>query len=139
MRTSSNGGSSYDSGSSDYRWTQFYTEDEQTDVKRKFDYDESFWQLTPDVVSVHVNVGSDSGEDGVSGYVDIWGPHLVKNTIMSADIQFITATPASPAQVAKCVSSCVRNSSADVDAWTVLFSSGNIESGTINVLGLNNS
>ena len=139
MTTSTNGGSSYDTGSSDYRWTQNATEDEVTTTQRHFDYDAASIQLTAAGTSIHCNVGSDSEEDGVSGFIYIIAPHVAKLTTINWSINYITATPGTPKQIGRVDGVAARNSQADVDAWSLYFASGNIESGTASVFGIKNS
>jgi len=126
MRTSSNGGSSYDSGASDYAY--------------------GAWQVSGaggtaigDTADSEIHItsllGSDAGEDGTSATVRVIGPHLAKKTQMHwsggqfrSDGIFYSTTGAG-----------ARLSSADVDAVRFFMSSGNIESGTITMYGLRNS
>jgi hypothetical protein len=110
LRTSSDGGSTYDSGASDYRYTT----------------------LTGSAIILGQALGSDAGEDGISGIVRISGPDLAKKTIMTYQVGgFITTGSLSGVS-----SYASRLSSADVNGVQFYFSSGNIESGTIVFRGI---
>jgi hypothetical protein len=111
-RTSSDGGTTYDSAASDYYYDATY---------------QTYIRLTS-------NVGSASGEDGISGIMRISGPHLAKWTMFTMNMVFVstvgvlsnsTTTPYA-----------ARRSAADVDAVQFKFSSGNLESGTIVFRGI---
>jgi hypothetical protein len=118
MRTSSDGGSSYDSGASDYQYKQ--TANTRVNASSML-----FASL----------VGSSAGEDGVSGEVKVFGPHLAKRTMLISSLAFTDSSFA----LAENLSSGVRVSSADVDAVRFYFNSGNITSGTITMYGMRNS
>lgn len=78
-----------------------------------------------------------ANEDGVSGWIWVCGPHLTKRTQIN---WALTMTASDSDYSAVIISGAgTRLSSADVDAFQFLFSSGNIESGTVNVYGLANA
>ena len=90
LRTSSNGGSSYDSGSSDYQWlvrSQRGTTDEDS-----YDAADTDIRLT-------VSQGGDTGEEGgASGTVEIFGPHLTTKTRVTSSLgYFHTGSNGDPA------------------------------------------
>ena len=111
LRTSSDGGATYDSGASDYE----------------------AGGVTGSSVPLTTAMGSSAGEDGASGSIRILGPDLPKKTIMNSQIGFFNTSGGLSARTF----SSVRLSSADVDAGQILTSSGNIESGTIIFRGFN--
>lgn len=118
LRTSTNGGSTYDSGSSDYKYNRIDT-----------------GALTAGYISLTTaDVGSASGEDGVSGVINVLGPHLAKKTQITWQLSQIKNN----GDVVQRAGAGARISSADVDAVRFLFSSGNIESGTITMYGMRN-
>jgi len=129
LRTSSNGGSSYDSGSSDYQWLvrgQRGTTDEDS-----YDAADTDIRLT-------LSQGGDTGEEGgASGTVEIFGPHLTTKTRVTSSLGYFHS--GSNGDPAMHLIYGVRDSEADVDAVQFFMSSGNIASGTITMYGLVNS
>lgn len=127
MRTSTNGGSSYDSGASDYSHSAsaYHSSPGADDWGDNSDSE----IMLADAV---LNAGT---YDGVSGQVLLVGAHLAQATQINALVAFKTTTGyLSSAAVAG-----YRNSAADVDAVRFLFSTGNISTGTITMYGLTNS
>jgi hypothetical protein len=118
VRTSSDGGSTYDSGVADYAYQQNAT----------------VTSADAEIVMTR-GVGNAAGEDGVSGGLWIYGPHLAKRTAITfSGLVFGTSTTPFRDEC-----SGVRLSAADVDAIQFLMSAGNITSGTITMYGLKNS
>jgi len=115
LRTSTDGGSSFDSGSSDYDWVAVSSSESE--------------------IALTANVGSAAGEGGASGQVMLFGPHLAQRTIFKGDLGY--QTPAGV--IAERSSFGMRNAAEDVNAVRFLYSSGNIESGTITMYGLWNA
>lgn len=131
LRTSTNGGSTYDSSGANYGWNLVFRDTvvsnnaiETTDS-------------TSDSASIRLTnpVGSGSFEHGVSGEVKIMFPHL---TVKTMTVSHLTVQDADslPSFV---TGGGYRLTSADVDAVRFLFSSGNLESGTITMYGVKNS
>jgi len=81
------------------------------------------------------SVGSAANEDGVSGTLWLTGPHLTKRT--SATWQVMSVSSSGNLEVVN--GGGWRLSQADVDAVRFLFSSGNLESGTITMYGMKNA
>ena len=131
FRTSTDGGSSYDAGSSDYAW---FTENWGV---YQLDAADNQIELVGDAAGDHYKVGSAANEDGVSGWIWVCGPHLTKYTQIRWDLTITSASVSYPAVTEE--GAGTRLSSADVDAFQILFSSGNIESGTITAYGLANA
>lgn len=123
MRTSTNGGSSYDSGASDYAYnvtTRYPTASSE----------ESSTGATFIPIS-GVDVGNATNEV-VAGEVSLFNPAGTGYTHVNIRTSFLnTATGHRSTQ-----GDAVRLSAADVDAVQFLFSSGNIASGTIKLYGL---
>jgi hypothetical protein len=130
MRTSSNGGSSYDSTANDYQWiTRAYTTAAVASDTASTSL--AYIALTPPTGGI----GNTAGEDGVSGVVTMPGPHLAKKTPLLLDL-----TGWNNAGVFwQIKGSGVRNASAAVNAVSFFMSTGNITSGTITMYGLKNS
>ena len=128
-RTSSNGGSSYDSGASDYSWGNdflgTYTSDQ----------DEAFISFHGDNTSASYSVGSATNESGCSGWIWLIGPHLTGYTMVMSQLATNTGEP----KILMFDGCASRLSNADVDAFQLFFGSGNIETGTITAYGLANA
>lgn len=128
LRTSTDAGVSYDAGAANYRFSML--RDGTSDAANA-----TAISLTGDDTASGDRVGSTVNEDGFSGTVTICGPHLAKKTIVTwqggylSDAGVLTMAHGSGARL----------SSADVDACRFLFSSGNLESGTITMYGLANA
>jgi|TARA_Y100000034_G_scaffold12093_1_gene12679 hypothetical protein len=133
LRTSTDGGSTYDNSASDYMWgvhiggSAANTHDQDTA--------DSEVAITGATASAHYQVGSAAGENGVNGVIYIHAPHLVEYTTVSWSVAVMNADSG----VGHAVGGGVRLSAADVDAVQLLFSSGNLESGTVNFYGLANA
>lgn len=121
-RTSSNGGSSYDSGSSDYKMARFKGG--------------SYLAYSASAYNAGVDIGSAAGEDGCSGELLVFGPHLdtKKTYLTSRSVQINNA-----GATLSLYNTGYRDSADDVDALQFLAGSGNLESGTITMYGMVNS
>jgi len=128
IRTSTDGGSSYDSGASAYGW-----EARGGGANVGNDQADNAIRLT-DTGTANA-VGSAAGEGGVSGRLFLPGPNLAKNTMISFELTIQNAA----GNIIKVSGGGARLSAADVDAVQILFASGNIESGTITLYGLRNA
>lgn len=134
MRTSTDGGSNYDSGSNEYSWSMVHigngadTDDNlMTDTKMA---------ITGDTADPDFNIGSSANEEGVSGTIQVFGPHMAKRTKFTWLVGH-NDSGGSGFQISN--GGGERESAADVDGIQILFSSGNIESGTISVYGVKNA
>lgn len=132
VRTSTDGGSSYDNGASDYAWGLSGVRGGSLDEEA--DGSDNHIRLTFGSTATQA-VGSGSNEDGVSGRLYIHGPHLTKRTQVTYNVAYENAN----GDMCFVSGGGVRFSSADVDAVRFLFQSGNIESGTITMYGLKNA
>lgn len=108
MLTSSDGGSTFDNSANDY-----------------FSGGTEMTLVSP--------VGSDSGEDGISGSVYLYGTGLSKRTIVRGQATFFNQS----GSISVVDFGDARDAAEDVDAVRFKFSSGNIESGVIEHLGVN--
>jgi hypothetical protein len=126
LRTSTDGGSSYDAGASDYNYGYVGT------------YLGGTLTNSGDETAAAIflaNIGEKNSGAGISGKVSIFGPHLTKKTGVTFEVKgeslvlgnyFVSGGGE-------------RVSAADVDAARFLYISGNITSGTITMYGLRNS
>ena len=121
--TSSDGGSSYDAGSSDYRT---HSVAEGTSVAFGF------------LLNGLGNIGSASGETGINSIFGVMSPHLATFTSVNADGGSVVNRDGKTHGSAYFASGFTRRSAADVDAIKFAFSSGNIESGEIVMYGIAN-
>jgi len=116
LRTSSDGGSTYDSGASDYV------------------YRDTGAEVTSSRLQL-ATLGSAAGEDGYSGTLWIYGPHLAKKTQVTAQGFYET-------NAGTFINSSFggqRQAQEAVNAVQFSMSTGNIESGTITMYGLSNN
>ncbi len=121
VRTSTDGGSNYDAGSNNYKMSRFKG-------SAYLDYNATSF-------GVGVDIGSASGEDGCSGELIVFGPHLTKKTYLISSSFQINNSGAT----LSLYNTGYRDSAADVDALQFLASSGNLETGTITMYGMVNS
>jgi len=127
LRTSTDGGSTYDSGASDYAWSAGGI------VGAGGVISDGSSNSAAILITASNTVGSDTNETGVSGTIRLIRPSVaqyfalmysVKYTQSNGDRGFINGMGE-------------RNTSADVDAVRFLFSTGNIESGVFYLYGIN--
>jgi len=119
MRTSTDGGTNYDSGGSDYQ---------------NYNDNRAFMLITS------AAAGSAANETGVCGEVTVFAPHLTQYTRVNAAVTYANTSGAVYHQYhVDPYSAFIRLSAADVDAAQFLYSSGNIETGTITMYGIVNS
>ena len=129
MVTSTDGGSNYDTGSSDYTRAQFYMQ-------------QAYGQFTGTLSGVSAmgvsgsGQGTASGEEGGSASeITIFSPHLAQYTQFHVRCFGITGA----SEPYHFMGSYNRSSAADVNALRFQSSSGNIASGTFNAYGMVNS
>jgi hypothetical protein len=129
-RTSTDGGSSFDEGASDYTWGgQGPRHQEDVDLA------DGQFAITGDDTNAAATVGSTGVESGVSGVITLFGPHATTYTHIKAEIISHAGSP----YWGFAIMGAMRLSAADVDGFRLLFSSGNIESGTITAYGVTNA
>jgi hypothetical protein len=132
LRTSTNAGSSFDSGSSDYSWTYQYAYDNA--VARVDSTDTSGGPATAAQIELYQNVGNGIDEF-FSAVIRIIKPSAARYTTLDFNGNCIS-------QYGNSVTvngMGVRRSAADVDAIQFLFSTGNITSGQFVLYGLSTS
>jgi len=122
LRTSTNGGSTYDDGASDYKYGQIYSAGSSAYVTG-----------TTSTTNIPLcgSCGTGTGESR-SGYVDINTPSNASRCWINSSIYGLNSTPATGLNF---VYGC-RDTAADVDAIRFLSSSGDMASGTFTLYGL---
>lgn len=133
LRLSNDAGSTYESGASYYGHsnTSFETGTSVTGTGTTTD---AQIQLSRNSGSGN-GVGSDATEDGVSGVIYIFQPGLTKKT----QVTFNLVYEPGDGTYLHVVGGGVNNTGEANDAARFMFSSGNIESGTITMYGLRNA
>ena len=128
MRVSSNGGSSYDSGGSDYKFAIATFKDDDSSVSVERSGSSSIIQLRG------ANMGNQSGENG-SYEITTISPDKVANTyfLIHSAIQWDTG------QLAWANGSACRNTASAVNAIQIYSNNGNITNGEFTFLGLKKS
>ena len=129
LLTSTNGGSSYDTGASDYSWFA-----QMHDTNTGDGADDSIWMNGLSSGTAY-RFGSASNEDGLSFVLYVEGAHLTKRT----QFHWIGGGFDAGGVMKLFLGAGARLESADVDGIRLLFSSGNIESGTVTAYGLANA
>jgi len=129
MVTSSDGGSNYDTGSTDYTRAQFYMQQSYGQFTGKLSTGTSS-------IGIFSSTGTASGEEG-GGFAEItiFTPNLAQYT--QFHVNSFTITGASEPTLS--VNAYQRSSAADVDAVRFAMGSGNIASGTFTAYGMVNS
>jgi hypothetical protein len=130
MRTSTDGGSTFDSTASDYDWGIIRQNVSSATINGDFGSSADVIELTG-----NTSTGSDTGEVGVSGYVRLFNPSAAQQCVIDYRILNITNNPF----LNQNIGAAKRNAAANVDAVRFFFSSGNIESGTIRLYGIRKS
>jgi len=128
LRTSTNGGSSYDSGASDYCWNYAALRNSSAYLGVG---NGSSAQIELGTI---VSVGSGHS---VSGQVHLWTPSAASSVKVSADI--IGGSALVNTEVQRFMAQGSRLTNADVDAIRFFLSSGNITSGTFRLYGVANT
>lgn len=135
IQTSTDGGSTFDAGASDY--TFVVHRDGNFTVEDTFDASHTAFAITGIATTANSRIGSAAGEDGISGTIRIYGPHLAKQTTANWDVTYTSEGGAN--NTAYVTGGGVRLSSADVDAFRSKHSSGTHESGTRTLYGFKNA
>ena len=128
LRTSTDGGSTYDSGSSHYAYIINYARPTGTDLATG---DNSGGYI----ILAGNGLGKASGEEGASGVVEIFGPHLARRTT----VVFRTCNKNSSGALTNSDGGGQRHSSADVNAVQFFLTNATMTSGTITMYGKVNS
>ena len=122
MRTSTDGGSTYDSGASDYHWAY-------NNVATTTEYFSG--NSTSNTIQLLDTTGTNGGEH-LSGSIRINLPSGTQDTIGTIHMLGITGSNT----VYRFYGHFARKAAEDVDAVQFYFSTGNIQSGTIQMYGL---
>ncbi len=125
IRTSTNAGSSFDSGASDYQWTATKYEN-ATAASRGGSSGDTKIQL-----SQGTGIGNAAGE-GLSGVIYLYKPSGTRYCRFTFDLGLVDGSTSG----VQMPGAGFRKSSADVDAIRFLMSSGNITSGIFTLYGL---
>lgn len=126
LRTSTDGGSSWDAGASDYQSVTW---------SFQHNFSGSSGSPTDDKIVLAGNtfaVGSAAGENGVSGRVHVAQPSVAHEVEVWGQGVYM----ADDGELAGVISRGRRNAAADVNGLRFLFSSGNIESGKFKLYGV---
>jgi hypothetical protein len=124
LQMSSNGGSSYDSGASDYSYTRLVKAGAApTNVDSS---GATFIGLTS-------NQGNAAGEQGASGVVSVWGAGSAIKTTVQLSLHY---SDQSAGHIALTVGSGMRLADQDTDAVRFTTGAANIASGTIRMYGI---
>jgi hypothetical protein len=131
IRTSNDGGSTYDAGATDYEHNVYSrdTSDAGDSIQSAGNTGDTAIQLTKG------NVGGAAGEDGISGTVWVLAPHLAKRTHIRGEVSYHNSI----GETLVGDFGGIRDAAEVVDAVRFLFGTGNIESGTITMYGVRNS
>ena len=122
-RTSANGGSSYDSGASDYGYTNQSNDNTVSNA---------FTTTADRLIITNANLGNNTNENGFTGNVTLIRPNLASFTPVIAN--GLGTSVFSRAQIHSM--SGIRQSAAAVDGIQFFMSSGNIASGNIYCYGI---
>jgi hypothetical protein len=119
LRTSTDGGTSYDAGAADYAW--------ETVIEATGYFDSSDTSIIPAQA-----VGSDVNETGVSAIFSLINPSAAQYGTVYFHGMYINTSPN-----LQTFRGCGRRlTAANIDAVRFLFSSGNIESGLFKIYGV---
>lgn len=123
MRTSTDNGSTYDSGASAYQWSRMSVSSGGTTSGAGSTGDSRF--------SLATNLGTSTRET-LNGQVTLHDPQGTPGVHVTWDVNLLSATPT----FFHTTGGGFRDATADVDAIRFLMSSGNISSGTFTLYGL---
>ena len=132
FRTSTDGGSTYDAGASDYAWIHAGARAAASNNLVAGDIADSEVEMTASGATN--GVGNAAGES-LSGRITIYNPAGTSvNKLFDFDVSYMTA--AGSGAIARISGTGTRLATADIDAVRFLFSSGNITSGTFKLYGV---
>ena len=135
IRTSSDGGSSYDNSAGNYEWNIIKNRAAGGNLHDNLS-SAAVIELVGDNTDTDTTIGSAANEHGLSGWVDIIAPHLTTYTTFNWFLNWNTAA----GELNIVVGAGRRKSAADVDAVRFIFEGGaTIESGTITTYGWANA
>jgi hypothetical protein len=128
LRTSSDGGSTFDSGASDYDQITSGLDN----IQEASDSRSSLSAVYLTTFELDEAVGSSTFEDGVSGDVEVFGHGLSRRTHVRGNVAYYAAD----GKLNQNSVWAFRTQQAAVDAVRLSFDTGNLESGTITVYGV---
>jgi hypothetical protein len=124
-RVSTDTGSTFKSGASDYNWLVSYRGTAVSDTADS--------ELT---ISAATGIGNAAGESGFTGEIHIWSP---SNSSIHTQVTWNGGYKRSDSLMSDVNGSGVYSATTAVDAAQVLMSSGNISSGTVRLYGVSKS
>ena len=131
VRTSTNGGSSFDTGASDYGWvTHGYFGPAGIVVGRNA----GDTSITISAITTGEGVGNEASEYGFSGRLHVYKPSETNWTHISHTAGYQMASVGG--EIAVIHGASMRRSAADVDAIRFFYLGGNTQSGTITMYGV---
>ena len=134
FRTSTDGGSNYDTGSGEYEWNVNKNRAAGGALNDNLS-SAAVIELVGDNADGDTTLGSAANQDGLSGWIDVIAPHLTTYTFVLWQLTWDTGGELNIASGAG-----RRKSAADVDAFQFKFEGGvNLESGTITTYGWANA
>jgi hypothetical protein len=131
-RTSTDGGSTYDNGASDYRWVTVGWSASGSTLQDE-DTADSLIRLSP-TSSTAWGWGSATNERGNGEFI-LYNPSGTGYTIIGGSAHYMNAS----ANAVTSHDMGIRQSAADVDAIQFFFESGNVESGEFTLYGMTSS
>ena len=135
IRTSTDGGSTYDNSAGNYEWNIIKNRASGGNLHDNLS-SAAVIELVGDNSDTDTTIGSAANEHGLSGWVDIIAPHLTTYTTFNWFLNWNTAA----GELNIVVGAGRRKSAADVDAVRFIFEGGaTIESGTITTYGWANA
>jgi hypothetical protein len=125
VRTSTDGGTTYDAGAGNYRWTH---------LRQSETANAQAGSASDTKIVLEVNMGNAANEN-ISGWIKIYRPVMAG----FGTITFQVAGTDTAGSCRHSAGSGKRVTAADVDALRIMFSSGNIASGEFRLYGLPNA
>jgi hypothetical protein len=136
VQTSSDGGSSFETSA--YAWTVLKINDQSTTFEVNTSRSDSVIQMIGTASAGGQAVGSAANEIGVYGVFWLMGPHLTGYTHFKWEIGYANDHIGDD-DINPCWGAGNQQQAEDVDAIRFKFSSGSIETGTINLYGMSNA
>lgn len=132
LRFSTDGGSSFDAGASDYSWV--FTRQRAASAGDVNSGDAADTSIVLSDLAGGGGVSNVAGEGGICSIIDLYNPNSAVNTIARYSSSYLPATVANG--LFNVVGSGIRLAAQNTDAVRLLFSTGNIASGNYAVYGL---
>jgi hypothetical protein len=134
LRTSSNGGSSYDSGATAYGYSMYSLNQRNA---TSFDYDNTsnVSGTTQILINGGTSMGSSTNQNGVSGFLYIFKPSATQYCAVQYSVNWIDSSDG----IVNTQGVARRQAASAVNAIQFSMASGNIASGTFRLYGIANS